>query len=90
MRELAKFEVLVVNGGMGEFPVDDPDFSNPQDPYGRYEVLSMRQSQSQSLAATDTTTPTFNLIWHAWPVIPQEPLAENAPDVPPNSPPPMM
>jgi hypothetical protein len=57
MRELAKFEVLAVNGGTGEFPVDDPDFSNPQDTYGRYEVLSMRQSQSQSSAATDTATP---------------------------------
>jgi hypothetical protein len=90
MRELAKFEVLAVNGGTGEFPVDDPDFSNPQDTYGRYEVLSMRQSQSQPSAATDTTTPTFNLIWHAWPIIPQEPLAETAPDAPPNESLPMM
>jgi hypothetical protein len=64
MRELAKYEVQAVNGGLGDFPPDDPDF--PQDLIGDgvHEIFSPFMRQRPELPVV---TPTIPLIWHGGP-----------------------
>jgi hypothetical protein len=74
MRELEKFEVATVNGGEREDVIDDPDFPQPDIGNGRYEVFSQFSRQLPMLPPETNLTPvTRNLIWHAWPVVPDTP-----------------
>lgn len=65
MRELAKYEVQAVNGGLIDFPIDDPDFPQPDIGDGRHEVFSPYMSQRPALPQV---APTFPLIEHGGPI----------------------
>ena len=73
MRVLEKFEVMNVGGGLGEDAIDDPDFPQPEIGDGRHEVFSPFSTQRPLLPPETNAPVPRNLIWHAWPAVPDAP-----------------